>query len=218
MNIIDILCNRANYGGHRGSRKEYIVVHFTAGDGDTARNNGEYFAREQVGASAHYFVDDREIVLSVPEDYVAHHCGAKVYIHPECRNTNSIGVELCSRKDKDGVYYFTEETMDNAIKLIRQLMKKHNIPIENVIRHFDVTGKNCPAPFAGAGQAEWEIFKEVIAMKKYNTIEEMPSWAKPTIQKLVDKGFLNGTGEGFDLSMESIRLLVILDRAGLFDK
>ena len=216
MNIINIPCRRENHGGVRSSKAKYLVVHFTANNGDTARNNGDYFAREKVGASAHYFVDDKEIVCSVDPNYVAWHCGGEAYIHPKCRNSNSIGVELCSRVDKDGMYYFTEETMDKAIELIRWLMRKHDIPIENVIRHFDVTGKNCPAPFVGAGQADWEKFKEVIAMKKYNTIEEMPEWAKPTIEKLVNASILNGTGAGLDLSLESVRLLVILDRAGVF--
>jgi N-acetylmuramoyl-L-alanine amidase len=218
MNIINIPCRRENFGGLRSSKAKYLVVHFTSNDGDTARNNGEYFARELVGASAHYFVDEREIVCSVDPGYIAWHCGGEVCIHPKCRNSNSIGVELCSRVDKDGMYYFTEETMDKAAELIRWLMKKDDIPIENVIRHYDVTGKNCPAPFVGAGQADWEKFKEVIAMNRYNTIEEMPEWAKPTIQKLVDAKILNGTGEGLDLSMDSIRLLVIFDRAGVFDR
>ena len=218
MNIINIPCKRENFGGVRSSKVKYLVIHYTAGDGDTARNNGEYFAREQVGASAHYFVDDKEVICSVDPAYIAWHCGNEVYIHPKCRNGNSIGIELCSRKDKDGMYYFTDETMDKAIELIRKLMKKYDVPIENVIRHYDVTGKNCPAPFVGAGQAEWEKFKEVIAMKRYNTIEEMPEWARATIQKLVDSEILNGTGTGLDLSMDSIRILVILDRAGMFNR
>lgn len=216
MNIINIPCRRENHGGVRSSKAKYLVVHFTANNGDTARNNGDYFAREKVGASAHYFVDDKEIVCSVDPNYVAWHCGGEAYIHPKCRNSNSIGIELCSRVDKDGMYYFTEDAMDKAVELIRWLMKKHDIPIENVIRHFDVTGKNCPAPFVGAGQADWEKIKEVIAMKKYNTIEEMPEWAKPTIEKLVNASILNGTGAGLDLSLEAVRLLVILDRAGVF--
>lgn len=51
---------------------------------------------------------------------------------------------------------------------------------------------------------------------RYNTVEECPSWARETIQKLVDKEYLNGTGEGLDLSADMVRLLVILDRAGAF--
>ena len=52
---------------------------------------------------------------------------------------------------------------------------------------------------------------------RYNTVEECPDWARETIQKLVDKEYLNGTGEGLDLSADMVRLLVILDRAGAFN-
>ena len=51
---------------------------------------------------------------------------------------------------------------------------------------------------------------------RYNTVEECPAWARETVQKLVDKEYLNGTGEGLDLSADMVRLLVILDRAGAF--
>ena len=53
-------------------------------------------------------------------------------------------------------------------------------------------------------------------MKRYNTIEEMPDWAKPTIEKLVKKGFLQGDGNGLDLSHDMVRMLVIHDRAGMY--
>ena len=52
---------------------------------------------------------------------------------------------------------------------------------------------------------------------RYNTVDECPDWARETIQKLIDKGYLNGTGEGLDLSADMVRLLVIQDRAGNFD-
>ena len=51
---------------------------------------------------------------------------------------------------------------------------------------------------------------------RYNTVSECPAWARETVQKLVDKEYLNGTGEGLDLSADMVRLLVILDRAGAF--
>ena len=51
---------------------------------------------------------------------------------------------------------------------------------------------------------------------RYNTVSECPDWARETVQKLVDRGYLNGTGEGLDLSADMVRLLVILDRAGAF--
>lgn len=216
MNKIAIPCNPQNYGGLRTQKVRYIVVHYTAGDGDTARNNGDYFARVVAGASAHWFVDEKDAVLSVPGHFVAWHCGGAAYSHPECRNGNSIGVELCSERDQDGLYYFTDETVENAVKLIQELMKKYNVPIKNVIRHYDVTGKECPAPFVGAGAAEWKEFKELLMAKRYNTLDEVPAWARATIQKLLDREILQGDGQGLDLSYDMVRMLVIQDRAGLF--
>ncbi len=63
----------------------------------------------------------------------------------------------------------------------------------------------------------WGDKKEYDEMR-YNTVAECPSWAQATIQKLVDKGTLNGTGAGLDLSQDVVRLLVILDREGIFDR
>ena len=55
-------------------------------------------------------------------------------------------------------------------------------------------------------------------MPRYNTVQECPEWARATIQKLVDRKILSGTGEGLDLSHDMVRMLVIQDRAGLFDR
>ncbi len=50
----------------------------------------------------------------------------------------------------------------------------------------------------------------------YNTVEECPAWAKPTVQKLVNKGFLEGTEDGLELSYDLLRVLVINDKAHLY--
>ena len=52
---------------------------------------------------------------------------------------------------------------------------------------------------------------------RYNTVSECPGWARETVQKLIDKGYLGGNGQGLDLSHDMVRLLVIQDRAGNFD-
>lgn len=149
MKIKTHLANKSNYGGTRslGSIK-YIVMHYTANDGDTDENNGKYFANNYVGASAHYFVDGDSVTQSVPDNYVAWHCGATYYRHAECRNGNSIGIEICDER-RNGVVYPTNETIANALELAKYLMKKYNVPKENVIRHYDVTGKLCPAYWCG---------------------------------------------------------------------
>ena len=94
-------------------------------------------------ASAHFFVDDDSITISVPEDYVAYHCGAYHYTHPFCRNYNSIGIEMCDAK-RDGKVMATAKTIANAADLTAMLCEKYNIPVDHIIRHYDVTGKLCP--------------------------------------------------------------------------
>ena len=135
-------------------------MHFTANNGDTALGNTNYF-KSYRGASAHYFVDENSVYQSVEDKNIAWHCGAKKYKHSTCRNSNSIGVELCSRKDSNGNYYFKDKTVDNAVETVKMLMVKYNVPIANVIRRYDVTGKVCPEPFV-RNNKEWNDFKNRI--------------------------------------------------------
>ena len=60
-------------------------------------------------------------------------------------------------------------------------------------------------------------FDKEVEEVRYNTVEECPSWARETVQKLIDKGYLGGNGQGLDLSHDMVRVLVIQDRAGNFD-
>lgn len=139
------LAHRSNYGGKRTQTIEWIVMHYTANDGDSDESNGRYFQQPiNPVASAHYFVDDDSITQSVPDDYVAYHCGARTYRHPYCRNANSIGVEMCDAK-RDGRVMATDQTLQNAAELVYSLCKQYGIPYDHIIRHYDVTGKLCPA-------------------------------------------------------------------------
>lgn len=213
----------------------YLVIHFTANDGDSAKNNADYFAREAPGASAHFFVDEREIWQSVQEKDIAWHCGTRgMYFHPYCRNANSLGVELCSRK-RGEKYYFTPETVKNAQQFVRSLMKRYGIPMENVVRHYDVTHKNCPAPFVEDAGA-WQKFKaglmeqakednmtekqvkQLIEQSKtvFDTEEAVPEWGRATIEKLTKRGLLRGEDGKLALTEEMLRVFVVLDRAGAF--
>ena len=142
--IKTMLAHRANYGTKRGGDVEWIVMHYTANDGDSDTSNGRYFQKPlNPVASAHFFVDDDSITISVPEDYVAFHCGAYHYTHPFCRNYNSIGIEMCDAK-RDGKVMATAKTIANAADLAAMLCEKYNIPVDHIIRHYDVTGKLCP--------------------------------------------------------------------------
>ena len=123
-----VSCDPSNYRARRTQPVRYIVMHYTANNGDTARNNCDYYHRVgSLQASAHYFVDEHGAMQSVRECDTAWHCGARAYWHPECRNGNSIGIEMCSRKRADGSYYIKPETVANAAALAREIMQRYGI-------------------------------------------------------------------------------------------
>ena len=216
-----VACNTDNYRAGRTRPVQYIVMHYTANNGDTAKNNCDYYHR--VGglqASAHYFVDEHGVMQSVREGDTAWHCGARAYWHPECRNANSIGIEMCSRKRADGSYYIKPETVANAAALARDIMQRYGIDTDHVLRHYDVTGKRCPMPWVD-DPAQWTAFLATLTpehpndeedenMVKYKTIDDVPEWYRSEVQELMDAGALKGTGNGaIDISEDVVRGAII---------
>ena len=108
-------------------RIKYIVIHYVGALGG-AWANCHYYASKYLGASAHYFVGfEGEIWQSVEDEDIAWHCGAKNYKHAECRNSNSIGIELCvrnkgSQADTSKDWYFEDATVASAIELTQYLI------------------------------------------------------------------------------------------------
>ena len=217
-----IACNSDNYRSGRTQPVQYIVMHYTANNGDTAQNNCDYYHR--VGglqASAHYFVDEHGAMQSVRDGDTAWHCGARAYWHPECRNDNSIGIEMCSRKRADGSYYIKPETVANAAALAKDIMQRYGIDTDHVLRHYDVTGKRCPMPWVD-DPAQWDAFKASLSpeentneedddMIRYDTIDDVPGWARSTIKEMMDAGLIAGMGGGrLDLSDDMLRILYIM--------
>lgn len=133
----------------------YIVIHYV-GAISTAYNNAKYFENINRQSSAHYFVDEKDIYQVVEDKDIAWHCGANIYKHPSCRNTNSIGIEMCCFNN-NGKIDISEKVVDRTIELTKELMRKYNIPIENIVTHNMVTGKNCPAPFI-LNPSRWSNF------------------------------------------------------------
>lgn len=216
-----VSCDPSNYRAGRTQPVRYIVMHYTANNGDTARNNCDYYHR--VGglqASAHYFCDEYGAMQSVLECDTAWHCGARAYWHPECRNANSIGIEMCSRKRADGSYYILPETVVNAAALAREIMQRYGIDTDHVLRHYDVTGKRCPMPWVD-DPAQWTAFLAMLTlgrtneeedenMVKYKTIDDVPEWYRSEVQELMDAGALKGTGNGaIDISEDVVRGAII---------
>ncbi len=221
-----VASNTDNYCAGRTQPVRYIVMHYTANNGDTAKNNCDYYHR--VGglqASAHYFVDEYGAIQSVREGDTAWHCGARAYWHPECRNANSIGIEMCSRKRADGSYYIKPETVANAAALAKDIMQRYGIDTDHVLRHYDVTGKRCPMPWVD-DQEQWTAFKDMLTPEntttveedddmatRYNTVAELPAWAQEEAQRLVDRGALLGDAHGnLDVTMDMLRTMIVCQR------
>ena len=136
---------------------KFIILHYV-GAVSTAKNNAEYFYDKYRGASAHYFVDDKEIWQVVEDNDAAWAIGANKY-YTDARNSNSISVEMCCYYMKNGNINVAKEVEEKAVELVKMLMKKYNIDVDHVIRHYDATRKNCPAPFVSDTE-RWNNFKK----------------------------------------------------------
>ena len=142
----------------RFNSMRYIVVHDTGNSdlGAGAIKHFKYFSSGYRGASAHYFVDDRNVVELIDPNLVAWHVGdgkGRNGIY----NSNSIGVEICVNPDSD-----FNKAMAQALELIRFLMKFYRIPKSRVVRHFDASGKICPRSMSDNGWELWKGFYEKI--------------------------------------------------------
>lgn len=130
-----------------------IVVHYTANPGTTAEQNRSYFESlketQKTKASSHFVVGiDGKIIQCIPSSEIC-------YASNE-RNEDTLAIECC-HQDETGK--FTQETYDSLVELTAWLCGKFNLPVESVIRHYDVTGKDCPIYYVEHEDA-WVKFKE----------------------------------------------------------
>lgn len=128
-----------------------VVVHYVGNPGTTARQNHSYFqnlsSTGETYASSHFLIGlEGEIIQNVPLDEVAY-CSSQ-------RNSDTISVECC-HPDSGGA--FTQETYDSLVRLVRWLMEYYELDAGQVIRHYDVTGKECPLYYV-RHPGDWESF------------------------------------------------------------
>lgn len=141
---------------------KYLAIHYTAGASSAAgraRNNQAVFNKGK--ASADFAVDDKEMIQFNP-DVKNYYCwavgdkkktaGGGAQLYGRATNYNTISIEICSNLRKGTTakipnhegWTFTEAAINNAVRLAKILMRKYNIPIDRVVRHYDVSGKICP--------------------------------------------------------------------------
>lgn len=133
---------------------KYLAIHFTAGSSSKAGSaKSVKHVFESRKASADFAVDDQDLVQFNP-DLKNYYCWAVGDGNGKygVTNKNSISIEICSSLKKGtsaavpnhSGWYFTDAALQNAVKLSKYLMKKYNIPIDRVIRHYDASRKSCP--------------------------------------------------------------------------
>ncbi len=144
--------NEYSRPGEAIGKVKNIFVHYTANPGTSAMQNRSYFqSLAETGeraASAHFIIGyDGEIIQCIPLDEIA--CAVID------RNYDSISIECCYQ-DEDG--HFTESTYESLLQLTTWLLEKYNLSEEDVLRHYDASGKLCPKYYVDYPEA-WDTFK-----------------------------------------------------------
>jgi N-acetylmuramoyl-L-alanine amidase len=152
-----ITVNEYARSGKKITGVKKLVIHYTANNGGTAQNHHDYFQNlNDRYASAHIFVDKTEALNIIPLNEVAYHAGDVQKRNEDgtawrgvkellpSANYLSIGVEMCL--EKDGTFH--PDTISRTEDVFVDLCKLYKLdPIKDIVRHRDVTWKNCPAPW-----------------------------------------------------------------------
>lgn len=163
MNNIDerlLTINPYSRSGEKQNKTENIVIHYVGNPGSSAVANRNYFENlkntHKTYASSHYVVGlNGEIIQCIPEDEVAFHSGSY------SMNRKSIGIETCH---PDTTGKFSDVTYSSLVELCADICERHNLTIDNIIRHYDVTEKRCPLYYVN-NENDWIQFKNDVANK-----------------------------------------------------
>ena len=152
-------------------RVNNIVIHYVANPGSSAQANRDYFDRladqdpEAGGtsASAHFVVGlEGEVIQCIPVTEMAYAAAP--------RNDDTISIENC-HPDESGA--FNPATYDSLVKLTACLCSQLHLTEKDVIRHYDVSGKECPKYYV-EHEDEWEQFREDVkhAIREKSWLQE----------------------------------------------
>lgn len=161
--------NPYSRSGEKQGKIEYIVVHWVGNAGSSAIANRNYFENlkttHKTSASSHYIVGlEGEIIRCIPDEEVAFHSGSW------SMNRKSIGIENC-HPDWNGK--FNDKTYSSLVELCADLCKKYGIEVNKIIRHYDVTGKNCPKYYV-ENPEDWARFKQDVQNEIIGAVTPVP--------------------------------------------
>ena len=230
--LTDITMLSPHSGGIRG-KIDRITPHCVVGQA-SAESIGYWFQKPRPVHSCNYGIgNDGRIICCLPEEYQSY-CSSSGQ-----NDSRAITIECAS--DTFDPYAMTGEVIDALINLCIDICKRYNktrlLWISNkeaalnyqpkpcemlftVHRWFAPDGRSCPGDFLYNKLGEIaEIVNQALedSSMYYEEISDIPEWARPTIQKLIDHQALQGDGAGLHLSLDMVRNFVILDRMGVLD-
>ncbi|RHR71943.1 N-acetylmuramoyl-L-alanine amidase [Eubacterium sp. AF15-50] len=145
--IIDV--DGASRNGYKLKGVKDIVVHYVGNPGTTAQQNHNFYAGDQSNVSSHFVVGlDGEIIQCIP---INEWSAASNW-----RNNDTISIEVC-HPDETGK--FKKKTYSSLVKLVAWLENVCDIDESHVIRHYDITKKECPRYFV-QHEDKWKTFKK----------------------------------------------------------
>lgn len=126
-----------------------IVVHYVGNPRTTAQQNRDFYNQQDSDVCSHFVVGmDGEIIMCVPL--------TEKSASSNDRNKDTISIEVCH---PDTTGEFTDESYQSLIKLVNWLRSTFNLSTDHVIRHYEVTGKECPMYYV-RNPEKWDQFKE----------------------------------------------------------
>ena len=150
VQIIDV--DGASRSGEKLDSVKDIVIHYVGNPGSTAQQNHDFYAGNQSNVSSHFVVGlDGEVIQCIPLDEMS--------AASNWRNNDTISIEVCHPDDTGK---FNKKTYKSLVKLVAWLEEQCGLEDGDVIRHYDITGKECPRYFVTHEDA-WKKFKQDVA-------------------------------------------------------
>lgn len=153
--IIDI--DGISRNGKKMSKVKDIVVHYVGNPGSTAQQNRDFYESSQSNVSSHFVVGLKgEIIQCIPLNEMS--------AASNWRNNDTISIEVCHSDDSGK---FNKKTKKSLVKLIAWLENQCNLTEKHVIRHYDITGKECPRYYV-RNPKQWNKLKKRIKEYRLN--------------------------------------------------
>ena len=218
------------------SYTDMVVIHHTGCndiDASAEEIHGWHLNNGWAGIGYHYVIrKDGTIERGRPEGAIGSHAYGE--------NSHTIGIHLSGDFEQAEP---TDEQVDRCGALVADICDRYGIPInrDHVVGHGELMATSCPGVNLQALLDDGTITGKAVfyynqthgieaeeakseppaeqggrGMERFNTVDSLPDWAKPTVEKMIDKRLLNGNGESLDLSLDMLRTFVVNDRAGLY--